>query len=92
MRLELLADAVRYDFAPIDLCACNGKLSSQRLERRVRHVLVVLGNRQLVVILGLFNQCNNLSGRADVVGGDDRIATFLGRDQLNVAILVVVNL
>lgn len=44
LRLQLFADAVRHDFAPVDFRACDRQLATQRFERGIRHVLVVFRN------------------------------------------------
>lgn len=92
MRLQLLADAVRDDLSPVDLGARHRQLTTQRLERGVAHRLVVSRDRSLVLVLRLLDQSHDLPGRRLFVGGDHRLTALLGRDQLHVAVLVVMHL
>lgn len=55
LRLQLFANTVRYDFAPIDLGSGNGQLSAHRLECRIRHSLIVLRYSQLILVLSLLD-------------------------------------
>jgi len=55
LALQLLSDAVGNNLVPVDLGPGHGQLPSQRLERRVRHCLVVFGNGSLVTGLGLLH-------------------------------------
>lgn len=55
LRLQLFANTVRYDFAPIDLGSGNGQLSAHRLECRIRHSLIVLRYSQLILVLSFLD-------------------------------------
>lgn len=92
LRFELLANAVRYNFAPVDLCTRNRQLSSKRLKSRIRHGLIILRNRHLVVLLTVFDDFYNFLGRLHFVSDDDGLSNVLGRNELNISFLVVVNL
>ena len=46
-RHKHLSDLVAYNLVPVNFRARHGQLSSEGLERRVRHRLVVLRNRSL---------------------------------------------
>lgn len=92
LRLQLLSDAVRDDFAPVDLGPRDWQLPAHCLKGRVRHRLIVLRNGQLVLILGLLDQTNHLLGHLLLVANHQALAALLRGHQLHVAVLVVVHL
>lgn len=92
LRLQFLANAVRDDFAPVDLGPGDGQLATHCLECRVRHRLIVLRNGQLVLILGVLDQTDHLLGHLLLVADHHAFAALLRGNQLDVAVLVVVHL
>lgn len=92
LRLQLFANTVRYDFAPIDLGSGDGQLTTHRLERGIRHGLIVLRYSQLILVLSLLDEAYHLLGQLLFIGHHQTLAAILRGHQLHVAILIVVHL
>lgn len=77
MRFQLLADAVRDDFPPVDFGAGDGQLSAEGLERGLRHGLIVLRYCHLVILLAIFDHLDDLLRCLNLIRYDQRLAAFL---------------
>lgn len=91
-RLELVGYLVAADLVPVDLGARDGQSASQRLERRLRHGLIVLRDGVLVLVLRLLDRLHDRLGRLLVVAHGDHLLGLFVAHQLHVAVLVVVYL
>lgn len=90
--LELLSDWIWNNFSPIDFRACYRQLSSQCLECRIRHCLVVFWYCHLVILFTIFDYPYDFLGCLDFICNNYRFAALFRRYQLNVTIFIVMNL
>lgn len=89
---ELRANLVVEDLGPVYLRPREGQLSTERLERRVRHRLVVLGDGSLILVFGILHDLHKLLGSLLLTSDREGRLDLLRTDQLDVAVLVIVNL
>lgn len=60
---EFTSDSVVLDVLPVDLGSRQRQWSTQRLEGRLRHGLVVLADRRLIGVLSLFDDVHEVVGQ-----------------------------
>lgn len=92
LRLELFADRVRDNLAPVDFRSCYRQLTTKRFECGLWHGLVILTYCLLIVLLAVLDDLDQLFRCLSLIRHDHRLADLLRRDELDVAIFVVVHL
>lgn len=90
--LQLLANAVRNYFGPVNFCSSHRQLSTERFECGIGHGLVIFRDSCLIIVFCLLDQSYDFFSRSRFIRDHQRFTAFFRRHQLHISVFIIMNL